>query len=85
MTDQERMNLKDTLLAGGLVTSPGWVPWVSANVNPLLALASLAFGLILVALRIWGAWEDVQIKRRARLSAVAVQAFQAEGPWINSK
>jgi hypothetical protein len=45
---------QDTLIAGGLITSPAWASWLG-NVNEILTTLSLLVGLGLGAARIWRA------------------------------
>lgn len=43
---------KDSVLAGGLITSPAWAPLLS-TVNELLVTATLVIGLIIGIARLW--------------------------------
>lgn len=82
MVYREHDNLKDTILAGGLVTSPGWVPWLSLNASPVLTVATLAVGFALGVLRCWGAWEDLQERRHQRKITREAAALRAGSPLL---
>ncbi|NJM33980.1 MAG: hypothetical protein HC850_03895 [Rhodomicrobium sp.] len=47
----------DALLAGSLVSSPAWAPWLT-DFNQLLTTATLVLGLILGLVRLWNFWRD---------------------------
>jgi hypothetical protein len=55
--DQSSHNLSDALLAGGLVASPAWAPWVT-ELNQLLTTATLVLGLVFGLVRLWRFWRD---------------------------
>jgi hypothetical protein len=53
----------DVTLAGSLVSSPAWAPWL-ANFNELLTTMTLVIGVILGLFRLWAAWADYKRKNR---------------------
>lgn len=48
---------QDTVIAGGLITSPAWADWL-ADVNVFLTTASLLVGIGLGAARLWRVWRS---------------------------
>jgi hypothetical protein len=49
--------LADTVIAGGLVSSPAWASWLN-DCNQLLTTATLILGLVLGLVRLWAFWRD---------------------------
>jgi hypothetical protein len=50
--DAPSHNISDTVLTGGLVTSPAWATWLG-DFNQLLTTATLLVGLTLGLGRLW--------------------------------
>ena len=51
----------DATLAGSLISSPLWAPWL-ADVNAVLSVLTVLVGLILGVYRLWCAYQDRQDK-----------------------
>jgi len=55
----------DWTLAGTMVTTPAWVPWLQ-NINAALTTATLLIGMALAVARLWSWWREWRDERRKR-------------------